>query len=680
MSSSHQRSAFRSSQLVIFIPILMFGCARTSISSPDELSETGAYGGVNTASTSYGSVSECEQIQLDSPLADSVVQSTQVRVTGSVVARDGVVPQFISVDQELVPVSEGQFDTMVYRQSGSHTLVASCSDHQVERAFVVEPGAMRIVVTSPETASFVSSASGSIHVAGYVENYQPGTSLSFNNMPLQIDPKGQFQTNYNPHSGLNHLDFVANLEGEEVDARHSVLYGQLSSFESAPESRIALEVRQSAFGKLSDALERNLTDEALEELLEPYMGRNGDIELHEIDYDRLEVDFVPENNHIRVRLKIYDFGIRVTYHYFAGRIRGWATVDTAEIAVNLHLRLTSDNQYDLVIEDPAVDLQGFDLDLDGIYSAAEGLIQPKVLEIGQDALVNLLDSFVIEELMSADLLHQTIDLLGNETDLELALTELEVTPRGITALAEANVTPFPPVKDLPGVWTAGANRRPEGAAGDAMIGMSVDLFNRLAAHAVRGGLLDQDLAALLGEDANISSRLSIGILANITQSDLLSTFAATAPVSMRTEALMQPVLQVTTSPSVGLSAALGGFRIHLSSPDDAGDEITWAILELSGVLNIYPVFESGEFQLSIDLSPRVEVIETPLMPLNENAFEDFLETLLKGLSDGVLNDLATDAFNFANIDLFGLGLTGARLHFDAQHPDFLNFAVDVGAR
>ena len=68
------------------------------------------------------------------------------------------------------------------------------------------------------------------------------------------------------------------------------------------------------------------------------------------------------------------------------------------------------------------------------------------------------------------------------------------------------------------------------------------------------------------------------------------------------------------------------------------------------------------------------------MPLNENAFEDFLETILTGLSNGVLNDQVTDAFEFADIDLFGLILTDARLNFDSAHPDFLSFAVDIGMR
>ena len=415
-------------------------------------------------------------------------------------------------------------------------------------------------------------------------------------------------------------------------------------------------------------------------MLEPYMGRNGDIELHEIRYDRLEVDFIPENNRVRVHLKIHDFGIKVTYHYFAGRIRGWANVDTATVEVDLNIRLSSDGQYDLALENPEVDLSGFDLDLDDIYSVAEGLVQPMVLDLGRNALIDVLDTMVIEELLSADLLSQSLDLLGHQTTLDLALTDLRIAPEGITAFANASVDPFAPVKDLPGIWTAGSNMFPNGAPGDATASMSVDIFNRMAAHAVRGGLLDQDLATLLGEDDSISSRLSIAFLATLTQADLISTFAATAPVNMRTEALMQPVLQVTNAPQVGLSAALGGLRIHLSSPDQSGQEITWATLELSGNLEVYPSFENGEFKLSMDLKPRVEVIDTPLVPLNENAFEDFLETLLSGLSNGVLNDQVSDAFDFAGIDLFGLALTDARLNFDSAHPDFLNFAVDLGVR
>lgn len=668
---------------IFMIASLIMGCAQAQMESPDSLTgpiSSQNNSGVNTERGVNDSISSCEYIQIDEPLADSILNSTQVQVSGSVVPKDGVINEFIEIDQEIVPVINGRFDTTVHRLSGAHTMVVNCVDYQVERAFKVEPGSIRIVVTSPETATFVSSHSTTIGVSGYIENYQMGTTLILNNMPVTLDGNGQFNAQYTPYNGLNHLDFIASTDTQEVDTRHSILYGQLNPFGDESQSKLAVDLRQTAFDKLSTAIEQHLSDDLLEDVIEPYMGRNGDIELHEIRYDKLEVDFMPDHERIRVRLRVHDFGIRVTYHYFAGRIRGWANVDTADVEVDLKIRLTSNGKYDLEIEDPSVDLDGFDLDLDDIYSIAEGLVQPLVLDLGRDALIDVLDTLVIEELINVDLLNQPLDLLGHQTTMRLALTELKLTSDGVTAQANAGVDPFPPVKELPGIWTAGSSTLSEGGNGDAIARMSVDIFNRLAAYAVRGGLLDQDLAELLGEDESIASRLSMAVLANLTQSDLLSTFSPTAPVNIRTEALMQPVLQVIDTPMVGLSAALGGLRLNLSSLDNSGTDITWAILELSGVLKVYPTFENGQFKLSIDFSPRVEVIDTPLMPLNENAFEDFLETLLTGLSNGVLNDQVTDAFEFAGIDLFGLSLTAARLNFDSAHPDFLSFAVDIGMR
>ena len=683
MSLSNNQHSISQALQFFMIASLVIGCAQAQMESSDSLTgpvSSQSNSGLNTETVVNGSISSCELIQLDEPLADSILNSTQVQVSGSVVAKDGVIPEFIGIDQEMIPVINGRFDTTVHRLSGSHTMVVNCVDYEVERVFKVEPGSIRIVVTSPETATFVSSNSADISVSGYIENYQMGTTLTLNNMPITLDANGQFHTRYDPYNGLNHLDFVASIDTQEVDTRHSILYGQLNPFGDESQSKLAVDIRQTAFDKLSTAIEQHLSDDLLEDMIEPYMGRNGDIELHEIRYDKLEVDFMPDHDRIRVRLRIHDFGIKVTYHYFAGRIRGWANVDTAEVEVDLKMRLSSDGKYDLELEDPSVDLDGFDLDLDDIYSIAEGLVQPLVLDLGRDALIDVLDTLVIEELLNADLLNQPLDLLGHQTTMKLALTELKLAPEGVTALANAGVDPFPPVKELPGIWTAGSNTISEGGNGDAIARMSVDIFNRLAAHAVRGGLLDQDLAELLGEDESIASRLSIAVLATLTQSDLLSTFSATAPVHIRTEALMQPVLQVIDAPMVGLSAALGGLRLNLSSPDNSGKDITWAVLELSGILKVYPTFENGQFKLSIDLTPRVEVIDTPLMPLNENAFEDFLETLLTGLSNGVLNDQVTDAFEFAGVDLFGLSLTDARLNFDSDHPDFLNFAVDIGMR
>ena len=164
--SNKQHTLFRSLQFFV-MAILVIGCAQAQMDSSDFL--TGPVGSQSNSGLDderASSLSSCELIQLDKPLADSTINSTQVRVSGSVRAKAGVSPEMIRIDQESIPVVDGQFDTTINRSSGAHTIVVSCVDHQIERAFTVEPGSIRIVVTSPETASFVSSNSADITVSG----------------------------------------------------------------------------------------------------------------------------------------------------------------------------------------------------------------------------------------------------------------------------------------------------------------------------------------------------------------------------------------------------------------------------------------------------------------------------------------------------------------------------------
>jgi len=623
----------------------------------------------------------CGRIDLALPLPDSVLGSTQVVVKGLVEADEGIIPEFVAVDDTPAKVADGKFSVTVERPAGAHTMVVRCADKSESRAFEVRLGPPRIVIDSPASGVVIPPETDSVQVAGRVENHQGISTVSINGAQVALDDDGRFQMSLQPRLGMNHMDLeVISDDGRKSDMRRSFLHGKLARFEADPGSKVAIEVRGTALEKLTSALERELTDDVLEDMLDPLMGRHGDIQLHEIKYDRLEIDFVPENERIRVRLRMHDFGLKFTYHYFLGRIRGWARVRPAEIEANLNIRMTADGGYDLTISNPQVNLRNFDLDLNDLYSLIEGLVQPMVHDMGHEALMGVIQGMVIEDIVKADLLNQPLDLLGQSTSLQMNLESLRVTPQGVQALANATIDPLPAVKALPGIWTAGSNQLPAGTQGDISAGMSVDIFNRLAAHAVRAGLLDQDVVALLGEDSGLAGTLSVGVLAGVVGADLTDVFAIDAPITMHSETVMQPVIQIIEVPTVGFGVNLGGVLIHLASPDADGRAIPWASLEFSGVLKILPTFVDGRFELSVEISPRIEVVAAPLMPLDENAFEDFLETLLEGLAGEALNAQANEAFDFAGIDLFGLTMANAQLHFDPATPDFVSFGVDLARR
>ena len=91
---------------------------------------------------------------------------------------------------------------------------------------------------------------------------------------------------------------------------------------------MSVDIGERALAKVARAVENQLTDDELEDMLDEHMGRRGDLELHEIKYDRLEIDLTPDHDRLRVKLKLHDFGLKFTYHYrilgIGGRIRGWA--------------------------------------------------------------------------------------------------------------------------------------------------------------------------------------------------------------------------------------------------------------------------------------------------------------------------------------------------------------------
>ena len=67
---------------------------------------------------------------------------------------------------------------------------------------------------------------------------------------------------------------------------------------------MSVDIGERALAKVAHAVENQLTDDELEDMLDEHMGRRGDLELHEIKYDRIEIDLTPDHDRLRVKLKL----------------------------------------------------------------------------------------------------------------------------------------------------------------------------------------------------------------------------------------------------------------------------------------------------------------------------------------------------------------------------------------
>ena len=138
------------------------------------------------------------------------------------------------------------------------------------------------------------------------------------------------------------------------------------------------------------------------------------------------------------------------------------------------------------------ELNRFDLDLNDFYSIVEGLVQPMVKDMGKKAINDALKSVVIGQILQRELFSQPIDILGKQTEVNIGVDRMDISPSGIAIQGRANLKALDAVHDAPGIISLGREAHPERGPGEVELAVSADLFNNIFTEAWRAGLLDQE--------------------------------------------------------------------------------------------------------------------------------------------------------------------------------------------
>ena len=295
--------------------------------------------------------------------------------------------------------------------------------------------------------------------------------------------------------------------------------------------------------------------------------------------------------------------------------------------------------------------------MDSFYEAFESIAEPLVAGLARQAILDVLSEYVTDNLLDAELLSQEIELFGQSITMDIRLDEMNITPEGLKANASATIGGVPPVKEAPGIWQVGAGAYPETASHDIAVNVGLDALNQFMAHAWRGAVLDSEFR---GDDPDsVTASLTMAVLGPVANPDLLERLPGQNAVTLNTEALLQPTVHLAQDGSPTVEVDLGAFRLHLSAPDQDGALVKWVVLELSGQVRIMSQLDAGRFRLSGTIDTHFEVVEEPLMPLDRRAFEEFVQTIISGISQGALDDAINEIIEFQNIDILGLAVEQA---------------------
>ena len=637
----------------ICLALLLGGCAEFTVINVDGTEKVPDKVPQDPAEVVDPPQSKCRGLNITKPLQNDVIATPSFQVSGVI---DGDFSGDVMIDGQPTQVQSGAFELTLNRPDGSHEIEVKCDSSSASITVLVSTARPSIELDSPQSGQIVQGNGASVQVQGTIRDGEKLSQLTMNGRPLPVGPDGRFEAQFISAPGINHLDLVGTLtDGSEIDLRRSFIAGQFTPWNDQSTTMIVGNVGRRALEAVAASLERVLTPRYIEDIMDEQMGRRGSIQLHEIRFNQIKIDMTPTNGKIRIQLRLERFGLKFTYHYsilgIGGRIRGWANCRPLDVGVDLNLRAKQDGGYDLNLSNASVQLRGFDLDLNDFYSVVEGLIQPMVRDLGTNSIRDALNDVLIQDLVQADLLDQPVDILGQTANLRMRMQELNVDQNGIRARVGADMSPFGQVYSAPGFWTGGSQANPQLPDNAIALGFSVDFFNRLLGEAWRGGLLDLDLAELMGDTS-----LSVALLAGAAGGDLLEHFAGTAGIELTSQAKMQPTIRVSDPVRGGLELNIGALEVSLASEDINGDNRVWARLELSAVVSILPEFINGEFALKGAIDTRVELVEAPVTPINETEFEGIVETLINGMSESVLNEFIDSSVAFELPDLMGLGV------------------------
>ena len=487
------------------------------------------------------------------------------------------------IGEQHVNLVDDAFDVPVQLPPGRHTLIIRCEEFAHRIDVTSGQDRPRITIQSPEPGRFIEASTETVVVKGKVESLFGVQTLMLGDTPIEVGPQGEFEHVYTPTYGMNHVQLtMTTVEGLTTDLTRSFIFGRFRPFKASGGPGVFARISPDGLNVMSDAIEKQLDDGVLEDAMEPYMKRHGDLQLHEFKYDDLEIETRPIQGGIRLRIAINDFRLKFTYHYKAfgfigGRVRGWAKARPLRLEATISIQPDGTQGFSARMQDSRVELERFDLDLNDLYSVVEGLIQPMVKDMGKDAIKKAIDTVVLGQILRSELLNQDIDIMGKKATISLYVDKLSCSPSGIRLEGHSQVSALEAIHQAPGVLQLPNASAPEAGRDELEFAISAELYNYIFSEAWRAGLLDQDLTAVLAEGG---TSLRTTLLAGFAGDGLLSEIGD-AEIQIRTRALLPPVARMNPAVPGGLLLDFGGLVLQLSSPLPNGQVVTWAELTLS---------------------------------------------------------------------------------------------------
>ena len=535
-----------------------------------------------------------------------------------------------------------------------------------------------LVVDSPVSGEFHSPMDRDVQVTGRVIGFTPDGILTINGSQVLIGANGEFNAPASLTRGMLHVDVrYQEAESRFVEKRRSVLVGADTPWDAEVTSAFGLLVNPSAMMRLSEALEGPGARQLIEMELIEGTADDSDLQITDVAYSNIDVDLSLDTGFIRARIRLDQMAIGFAYNYELGgletQVEGTLRANPALLEADVYVVQDEDGNLQADVRNPQLTLTDFELELEELYAFLEPIIEPVIRAVAENSLLSLLDDYLVATIVDAELIDREIDVLGTPVGLKFALRDIFIGPDKATAVASGRIDGVMPVKEGPGIWQAGGSATPDQGPHDLSLNVGIDILNHLLAHIWRGSLLDTSFDGTDPDSPTAS--ITMGVLAGFASQALLDTFPADAPLTISLNALLQPIVRFVGPDSTEIALDVGALRITLAAQDSNGQTRDWGTLEVSGRITVTPSVEGLSVTLGSQSGLRFEVIEEPVVPLQQAELGGFLETIVGALIGSALDSAIGQIIDLDSLDLFGLRLQQVFVGRLAGAPSYLQVSV-----
>lgn len=624
-----------------------------------------------------------QTIFIESPQSQDVVFGDSIEVIGQAYEATEVL-----INQAKVNVINNRFQhTLALPIDASSLMIEVSTSEEIQRRTVhIDRDPPTLLIESPQRGEMIQrSTEYQIRVAGTAVDPSGIAVLTVNGQITRIDATGHFETVISAEIGMNSITIeVEDQSGAQSKDVRAVIYGDFNPFEKVVRDAVTLRLDKEALDRIAD----DLGDQIDENLFANLGGmiEEGAFDIRDISIGDKEIILTPGNGTLEIELKLYALRLDFEAEFEGRYIRG--DIDAHPAIIKIETRFITDGLggLDLEIINASATMENFDFDIDGLLGLFDWLIRGIVKNQLEKGLTDALRTQVITGLLDADALDQTADLLGYPAFFDLALVDLGIDPTGIEIMLDMGIEILhQPLHSLPGYFSTPLVA-PIGA-GDGMLRLNLadDFINMILAQYWLANGLKIDLGDMLNQsDAALPIQLNARTLSSLLSvPQLLDHVNPESEVGLSLLTKAPPIMQAL---KVGPKAQVDLPEMELTfTVDHEGRDLVWAMVIAHLTIEVTRDMEDN---LSFDTHAVINIVKSPLFPINENEFSDSLNRLF-----GLIPSLITQnggagllsgigGMNEPNVVSDGLGIIIENFHtyISGVQGGYLTFDLDLGLK